>query len=827
MFEQFLPVNSPILTFALLMLIALVAPLISAKLKLPGIMGLIVTGIILGPHALNVLDRSPEIMLLSEVGLLYIMFLAGLELDRIQFMQHRYHSLVFGVLTFSVPLFFGGLMAKYILGFSWPASILLASLFSSHTLITFPIISRLGLVRQRAVTTTIGGTIITDTLAMLVLAVIAASYKGHGGGFFWPKLFFFMILYVLLTISILPPLSRWFFRNIATDGEIAFTGVIAAVFVGAYLSHIAGLEPILGAFLVGLVLNSFIPEKSALMNRIQFVGHSIFIPFFLISVGMLVNLKMFFAQADTIIIASVMVFTGLTTKWAAAYPTQKLLKYTPDEAKLIYGLSVNQAAATLAAVLVGYNIGIFQESVVTGSVVMILVTIMVGSWVTDRYARKVAVKEENEPYHASDAPQRVLVPLASPQSVGELMSLAMLLRRRNSQEPIYPLTIVLSGDDTEERIARAEKLLVHAVVRALEADIPVIPITRVATDTPIGIQQAAVDLRISTIVAGWGGISSSRARTFGRILDSVVENSPQMVFINRSYMPLNITQRVVLAIPPLTDRQQGFSAAIAAIKTLAYQLNASLLIVSLAHTMDKVRKTVQNTMPKIQSSDVPLSNWKELMPWLTETLNENDFLIIISVRKGRLAWQPDLNRLPRLVNSQFPKINHAIVYPPEKTWGEVLSGQKTHAFHPSFFPADHIQIDPDNTNISQVIHRLLSVTFFRQQEILKKIAAVLIDMAQSDPTELLPGIALIHTHIAEIQTSTVFLGINKMGWKLPNTTADVQALFILLSPQNASPEVHLKALADMIRPLHNFKKVEQLTDMNSVDEILQLFHENK
>jgi Kef-type K+ transport system membrane component KefB/mannitol/fructose-specific phosphotransferase system IIA component (Ntr-type) len=823
MFEQFFPVRDPVLIFTILMLIALLAPLISGKLKLPGIIGLIVTGIILGPYGLGVLERGFEIQLLGIVGLLYIMFLAGLELDRAQFIRQRHHSLIFGVLTFSIPLVFGSLMARYILEFSWPASILLASMFSSHTLLTYPIASRLGLSRQRSVTTTIGGTIFTDTAALLVLAIIAALHKGKAGVFFWPQLFLYMGIYVAAVIIIMPRLGRWFFRNIATDGVVAFTGVIAAVYLSSYLAYVAGLEPIIGAFLAGLILNSFIPEKSALMNRIQFVGHSLFIPFFLISVGMLVNIRMFFYGAETLIIASGMVFAGIVTKWLAAHSTQKLLKYTPEERGLIYGLSVNQAAATMAAVLVGYNIGIFGEPVLTGTIIMILVTSLSGSWVTDRYARKVALKEEKEPYQPSEEPHRILIPLANPNTAEELMNLAILMRRHSSHEPLYPLQVVHSGDKVDERIIKAEKLLGHAVVQGLGADVPVTPVTRVAIDTTVGIQQAAVDLRISMIITGWQGTNLAHSRVFGRILDSLLDGTGQMMFVSRCQVPLNTMKRVILAVPPLIDHQPGFATAVRAIKTLTHQLDASLLVVSGPPTMKRACQIVQKTSPKVQESDVQLDNWDELLPWLKRTASEDDLLIIASVRKGRLAWQPSLNRMPRLISQQCLKCNFVFVYPPERPWGEEERTQEIKTIPPSFFPASHIRLDFNGVSASEAISSLLEEAFPGRQDVVRKIGATLTHMAETEPLELAPGIILLHTHISEIQTSTAFLGVNKKGWKLPHTTENVKALFILLSSKDAPPEVHLKALADLVRPLQHFHAAEQLIKLTSVEEILKMY----
>jgi Kef-type K+ transport system membrane component KefB/mannitol/fructose-specific phosphotransferase system IIA component (Ntr-type) len=824
MFDQFLPVRDPVLLFAVLMLIALIAPLLSGKLKMPGIIGLIVTGIVLGPHGLGMLERGSEIQLLGAVGLLYIMFLAGLELDRVQFLRHRHHSLVFGVLTFSVPLVFGSLMARYLLGFTWEASVLLASMFSSHTLLTYPIASRLGLSRQRTVTTTIGGTIITDTAALLVLAVIAALHKGEPSLFFWSLMFSYMIIYVAVTLFILPRLSRWFFRNIATDGIIAFTGIVAAVFISAYMAYVAGLEPIIGAFLAGLILNSFIPERSALMNRIQFVGHSLFIPFFLISVGMLVNIRELFSGIEAITIATGMVLAGIITKWVAARSTQRLLNYSPEEGMLIYGLSVNQAAATLAAVLVGYNIGIFGEAVLTGTIIMIMVTSLVGAWLTDRYARKVAFKEEKEPDRSSAAPHRILIPLASSRTADELMNLAILLRRRSSHEPLYPLTVVQSGSNADERVADAEKLLGHAMVQALEADIPVVPITRAAIDTAIGIQQAMVDLRVSVVVAGWPGNVSSRSSVFGRTLDSVIDNTGQMVFVSRCLSPINTTKRVVVAVPPLMDRQPGFATVIRAVKTLAHQLDASLLTVSVPSTMEKARDIVRNNLPRVQEADEQFEKWEDLLPWMKNSLDKNDLFVMASVRKGRLAWQPNLNKMPRLISEQMKELNLVFVYPPELICDrEDVDREPRSVSRLLFFPPEHINIDLRGTDVHQAIARMLRPAFGEKVTVSKKITAILSRMAEKDPMELVPGAVLLHAHISETNVPTAFLGINPEGWKLPEVSKDVTTIFILLSSKDASPELHLKALADLVSPFHRSHSVEKLSGVRSVEEVIKMF----
>jgi Kef-type K+ transport system membrane component KefB/nucleotide-binding universal stress UspA family protein/mannitol/fructose-specific phosphotransferase system IIA component (Ntr-type) len=806
------------------MLIALIAPIVSSRFGLPGIIGLIVSGILLGPHGFCVLDRGVEIQLLGSVGLLYIMFLAGLELDRVQFMRHRRHSLVFGALTFIIPLLLGVVSAKYLLGFNWQASILLASMFSSHTLLTYPIASRLGLSRQRSVTTAVGGTIITDIAAMLVLAVIAAIHKGEPGLLFWPGLFMYIGIYTAAMFVILPFLLKWFFRSVATDGIIAFTGVLAVTYFCSYMAYTAGLEPIIGAFFAGIVLNNFIPEKSALMSRIQFVGHSMFIPFFLISIGMLVDLGVLFAPGKALAIAMVMVLAVIASKWAASYVVRRLLRYSQDEAMLIYGLSVNQAAATLAVVLVGYNIGIFSEPVLAGTIIMILATCLAGSLITDRFARKVALKQDDEPLLAYDVPHRILIPLVNSKTAKELMELAVLLRRRNSHEPLYPLTVVQSGNEADGRVARAEKLLSYVVIQAIEADVPVVPVTRAAIDALAGICQAAVDLRISLIIIGWKGSSSSNARVFGRILDSILDNTSQMVFVSRCMIPLNTMKRVVLAIPALVDHQPGFSAVVRAVKILTRQLGASLLITTLPSVLKRSGETIARGLPAVKESYSALEKWDELLPWAKKNLTKDDLFVMVNVRKGRLAWQPALNRLPQLVSRQIDDVNLIVAYPPETAWDEdrkiqeqALPGRLLR------FPRENIRLDLGGYGIFDAITRLLMPEFAGKETQLKEVSDKLQEIAKMEPMELNPGMVLLHAHITGIKRPSAFLGLNKIGWRLARVNGDIKVLFILLSERDACPEIHLKALADLVRPFCRADSVVRLMQSVSPEEILNEF----
>jgi Kef-type K+ transport system membrane component KefB len=505
-----LPIHDPVQIFALVMLVILVVPVGCRGMRLPAAFGLIMAGVVLGPHALDVLERDATMRLLGTVGLLYIMFQVGLEIDLHQFRRHRSHSLVFGTLTFAIPMALGIAAAMLVLGMDVAPAILLGSVFASHTLLTFPTVSRLGLVKTRVVSATVGGTVIADSAALLVLAAIAASTHGSTGVGYWLRFVGLAAATTGLIVWGLPRLGRWFFRTAATDDTVEYVFTLAAVFSCAVLLQAAGLEAIIGALLAGLALNRLIPENGVLMNRVRFAGNALFIPFFLISIGMLVNLRLPFESREAAVAALVLTGVALVTKWVSAAICRRVLGYDRNEGGLMLGLSVSRAAAALAVVMVGFELALFSEAIVTGAVVMILGTCSVGAWLTDRYAQRHAQYRAQQPTAMAAPTDRIMVPLANPSTADRLMGLALLLRRSGSHEPIYPLAVVPeSPQGTAIAVAEAEHMLGRVVVHAVAAQVPVFPVTRVDMNVATGICRAMADFRASVAIIGWRGEVSS------------------------------------------------------------------------------------------------------------------------------------------------------------------------------------------------------------------------------------------------------------------------------------------------------------------------------
>ena len=337
-FDTSLPLTNPVLKFFLILVIILISPIILNRLKIPHLLGLIIAGAVIGPNGFGLMDRDSSIILSGTAGLLYIMFLAGLEIDMADFKKNSLKSLIFGMYTFIIPMTLATFGAIYILGYPIPTSVLFASMLASHTPLAYPLISKLGVAKNKAVNIALGGTVITDTLALLVLAVIVGMTVGDVNNEFWIRLSVSIIIFGLIVIFLFPIIASWFFKRY-DDNISQYIFVLALVFLGAVLAEIAGIEAIIGAFLSGLALNRLIPHTSPLMNRIEFVGNAIFIPFFLIGVGMLIDYRAFFKDLETLKVGAFMIAIATTAKFSAAWLTQKTFKFSIDQRRLIFGLS--------------------------------------------------------------------------------------------------------------------------------------------------------------------------------------------------------------------------------------------------------------------------------------------------------------------------------------------------------------------------------------------------------------------------------------------------------------------------------------------------------
>ncbi len=663
--SEFFPIHNPVLVFALVATLILISPIVMGRYRLPGMIGLLFAGAILGPNALNVLERDTSFVLFGTVGLLYIMFTAALEIDMATLKRYRMHSLVFGLLTFAIPISIGTAVG-WMFGFDWPAAILLGSMFASHTLLAYPIASRLGISKNQAVTTAVGGTIITDTLALLVLAVIASMTKGEITEGYWYQLGISLTLYMLVILFGLPPLARWFFKNVSTDGVAEFVFVLAMVFLCASAAPLVGAEPIVGAFLAGLALNRLIPHHGTLMNRIQFTGEALFIPFFLLSVGMLLDLSIFLGSFRAWLIALAMVVTILLTKWLAAEATRWLLGYSKDQAKVVYGLSLAQAAATLAATIVGHEIGLFDEAVVNGAILMILVTCFIAPWLVDRYGRKMALAavDQDEPV-AEHKQQRILVAVSTPENAQPLLDLAKLMRDPNLKQPIWPITVLEDGSRSEKKIREANQLLDQCRTQLAAAEVTSIPISRIDLNVAGGLLRARRELDGSIIVVGWSEHTSAPEYLFGSMQEQLLHDRDFMLVVSRSRQPIQLCQRVYFALPPHAEHEPGFVDCLQLVKNFCQRQNLQLTFLAIAPQIAIIQKKIGSLFEIHSPQYQVLAHWSDLQSALQAVHAAQELIVMYGVRRGGIAWQSSLQQLPEEIASTLPQANLLVIYPAE------------------------------------------------------------------------------------------------------------------------------------------------------------------
>ena len=575
------PINDPVAVFLTILAIMLVAPLLFARLRLPGIVGLIIAGLVVGPNGLGILERGSNIILLGTVGLLFLMFLAGLETSLDDLKANGKMAAVFGLATFVVPMVMGT-AAMMLLGYSFLAAVLVASCFASHTLLALPVLNKLGIMRNSAVTATLGATLITNVLALLVLAIVV---KAHGGDLtlgFWLFLIPALIIYTFASLWGVPKLGRWFFRRFGHDEEAEFIFVLATLFVVSYIAGLIEIEPIIGAFLAGIALTPLIPQLSPLMNRIQFIGNTLFVPFFLISVGMLIDPLVLIQEPRSLLVATIMIVVEVLSKFLAAWGVGKLFRFPFPSIMVMFGLSVAQAASTLAAITVAYQIELVDQPTVNGIVAMILVTCIASPWVTDKWGK--LVKPQTESAQApQERPQalarRVLVPVSNPNTEDNLLNLALILAKA-AGGTLLPLHVLSDKAGPVSPAARTQQTqllataedIAHGAVTNVEA------IGRVDDTVDGGIVRTAIERDASLIVCGWKGYSTYQENFFGSVIDNVAQRASVPMLISRFSQPIENTNRILLAVTKQQALSAEFAQTLTTAKLLATELKASLQI---------------------------------------------------------------------------------------------------------------------------------------------------------------------------------------------------------------------------------------------------------
>ena len=674
------PITDPTWIFFLVLMIILFAPILLGRLRIPHIIGMILAGVAIGKYGFNILERDSSFELFGKVGIYYIMFLAGLEMDLENLKKNIGRALVFGALTFIIPFAIGMAVGMYVLNFSIGASLLLSCILASHTLVAYPIVGRYGLSSKASVSISIGGTMFALTVALFALAGVSGMFKGELDSSSWILFMLKCIVYCVFVFMVFPRFARWFFRTYE-DNVMQYIFVLSFVFLSAALAELAGLEGIFGAFLAGLVLNRLVPRVSPLMNRTEFVGNALFIPYFLIGVGMLINLGALFSGWNTIKVVLVMVLVATFTKWLAAWLTQKIYHMSVAARQMMFGLSNAHAAGALAMVMVGTKIEIapgeflMNEDMLNGVVIMILISCIISSVITEHAARTMALSETNDDMEAlkKKEEERMLVAISNPETVESLVNMALMMREPKSKRELLGVTVAVEYDEAKKqgKLAEQRRNLERAARIASAVDVPMKTRCRLSTNIVSGILHTVSEMNASEIVLGLHRKHGLLDSFLGNFTQSLLNGTHRQLMIVKSLVPANVMRRIVVAVPPNAEYEAGFYKWVERIARIGVQLGCRVHFWGHTDTLPRIKGFIHKFYDGVRTEYTVLDDWNDLL-LLTGHINYDHLLVIVSARKGSISYQSSFEELPNQITRYFSDNSLMLVYPDQL--GDPLDG---------------------------------------------------------------------------------------------------------------------------------------------------------
>lgn len=664
-----LPITNPTLIFFVVLIIILLAPIIMGKLRIPHIIGLVLAGVLIGPYGVGLLVRDNSFELFGRVGLYYIMFLAALEMDLNGIRSNWRRMAVFGVMTFAIPFVLTLFMGSKLLHYTTTASLLLGCIMSSNTLIAYPIVTRFGLGRKPSVILSVGSSMISLLLALIILASIVASNAGSGGVTFWLLFVAKFALFCGGLVFFIPIVTRWFIRNYS-DAVMQFIFVLALFFLSAALSEIIGLEGIFGAFLCGLILNRYIPRVSPLMNRLEFTGNAIFIPYFLIGVGMLINVRLLFEGGNILWTVFLIVVFGTVGKALAAYLCSFLFRMPVSAGNMMFGLTSAHAAGAIAIVMVGMKLVepdgecLISDDMLNGVVIMILATCIISTFITQGASQQIILRDQELPdENTSDEDnEKILVPIKYPEYANRLISLATMMRNPKLRRPLVAINVVYDDTHMLQNQERGRRLLDKVSRFAASSDVPMETQVRVAANIANGIKHAFKEFQASEIIIGVHMHMERSSSFWGDFHQSLFNGLNSQIIMARLIHPLNTLRKIIVAVPSRAQFEPGFYRWLERLSRLAGNLECRIEFHGRADTIDLMRRYISNRHHNLRVTYIEMEHWV-MLPEVAGSIVDDHLFVIVTARKGTVSYKNALDKLPAELKNSFSGKNLMIIFP--------------------------------------------------------------------------------------------------------------------------------------------------------------------
>ena len=665
--SPYFPITDPTLIFLVVLCVILFAPIIMGKLRIPHIIGMVLAGVIMGEYGFNILQRDGSFELFGRVGMYYIMFLAGLEMDMENMKRSKNRMLLFGLLTSCVPFVITVPIARWILGYSTAASLLLGCIMASNTLIAYPIIGRFGLQQHPSASLSVGSTMIALLLSLVTLAAVASTFLAKSGIWFWVLFIVKILIFCIILFLFIPRAARWFLRRYS-DAVRQYIFAIAIMFTSAALAEAANLEGILGAFLSGLILNRYIPRLSSLMNRIEFIGNAIFIPYFLIGVGMLINVRVLLHGGE--IIWLVLLIVVLAVAGIAAYLTCFIYRIPLLSGHMMFGLTTAHAAGGIAMVMVGMRLEttpghyLVDDNMLNGVICMILFTCIVSTLITEKTAKKIILKDqlrETAREHLQDD-EKILLPMKYPELAEGLLSVALVMRNDKLNRGLVGLNIVYDDQKRQENQEKGRRLLDHMAKLASAADVRMQTQVRIAANIANGIKHAFKEFDASEIIMGLHIHHDINPKFWGEFAQSLYNGLNRQIIFVRLKQPINTLRCIQVAVPSRAEFEPGFHRWLERLLRMAENLDCRILFHARQTCNDIIQEYVRRKHPSARSEYALMEHWNEL-PHLASTINDDHIVVFIISRKGNLSYKTAFEKLPLEIERFYTGKSLMIIFP--------------------------------------------------------------------------------------------------------------------------------------------------------------------
>ena len=702
-------IQDPTMIFFVVLLIILFAPIIMSKLRIPHIIGMVLAGVLVGQYGFNILERGSSFEIFGQVGLYYIMFLAGLEMDLESLKKNTKRFLLFGFLTCLIPLGLTYVVALLVLNYSPATSFLLGCIMASNTLVAYPIIGRYGLQHHPSVGLSVGSSMISLFMALVMLAALAAAFGEMHLPFnlslspagqqllFWFLFLLKLAAFIVGSVLIIPRLTRYFLRRYS-DAVMQYIFVLAVMFLSAALTSLIGLEGIFGAFFSGLILNRYIPHVSPLMNRIEFIGNAVFIPYFLIGVGMLINMRTLLQGGEVLWIVVLIAFIGTFGKAAAAYISSLLFRLPERDGKMMFGLTSAHAAGAIAMVMVGMRMNLVNDNMLNGVVLMILVTCIISTIVTERSAQTIILHENQlaKPTDQITNDEKILVCVKYPEIAPQLVNMALLMRNQQLARELVALNVVYDDEHSAKGREQGIRLLERLQQQAAAAEVRMQTHVRLATNIANGIKHAFRETGCSEVIMGMHVHTEENPKFWGDFIQSLYNGLNRQIFLVRFVQPLNTLRRIRVAVPSRAEFEPGFHRWLQRLCRFAGQLDCRIEFHGREESLHLIADYIRHYHPSVRAQFTSMGHWNEL-PQLASTIANDHLFVVVTARKGTISYKNALERLPNELQNYFSGKNLMIIFPDQ--FGDTKEDRM------SFTEAQHKEESSIYDTILRLLHR--------------------------------------------------------------------------------------------------------------------------